>query len=67
MKVTRIRAGLYRVITGNGSYLIEDRWEERTAYPWRLIDENAFHDPWRGDFRTKREAIAEIALLENEN
>ena len=61
MKSTKLRAGLYRVEADNGaSYLVEDRWFESTAYPWRITNEGAFNDPWRGDFATKREALAEI-------
>lgn len=61
VKTTKIRAGLYRVTTDNGGeFLVEDRWDEDTVYPWNISDVNAFHDPWRGSFRTKREAIAEI-------
>lgn len=68
IKVTKIRAGLYRATTANKTFLIEDRWDDEatSAYPWRLSDEDAFHDPWRGDFATKREALAEIPLVINE-
>lgn len=60
MTTTKIRAGLYRVATGERTYLVEDRPDLSVAYPWRLTDENAWNDPWRGDFATKREALAEI-------
>lgn len=60
MITTKLRAGLYRVSTGERSYLVEDRPEASAAYPWRLTDEDAWNDPWRGDFATKRAALAEI-------
>jgi hypothetical protein len=67
-RATKIRAGLYQVTTDVTTYMIEDRWDAETPYghahPWTLTDESAFHDPWRGDYATKREALAQIALIE---
>ena len=54
---TKIRSGLYAI----GQYRIEDYLDEGTGkWVWRVTDTEDYSDPWRGDFRTKREAIASI-------
>ena len=53
----KIRPGLYAL----GQYRIEDYLDEGTGqWVWRVTDTEDYGDPWRGDFRTKREALESL-------
>jgi hypothetical protein len=59
MKATKLRGGLYEVTHGGHVYRIEDI-HNGNRWVWRLSALDDYHDPWRGDFATKREALQAI-------
>ncbi|ALF01442.1 hypothetical protein SEA_LILPHARAOH_64 [Mycobacterium phage LilPharaoh] len=64
MKVSKVRAGMYKVSAGGREFVVENvplSFDEPSRWVWRVVDAEVFHDGWIGDFRTKREAVAAIA------
>lgn len=52
----KVRGGLYQVIHNDREYTLEEM-HNGTRWVWRLCDAQSFHDPWIGDYATKREAL----------
>jgi len=60
---TKLRAGLYRVVSGERTFYVEEIHDGR-HWTWRVSDQDVFHDGWFGDFDTKTKAIAAISGID---
>jgi hypothetical protein len=63
LKTTKLRAGLYRVVSEDRTFHVEEIHDGR-HWTWRVSDQGVFHDGWFGDFATKAEALAAISGID---
>lgn len=61
MKVTRIRAGLYNVDNGVGTFTVEQRMD--IDGHWWVSDDSKFLDPNCGVYATKRDALESLRSI----